>query len=106
MMERIEEHTSNFGECFPCVPPAAQFIAESHPGGWSFWNISEADTYQWDFGDLGTSSDPFPSLELENGQDLTDVRDLFRHPYHEEGGYDHPTLRSSALATPLEGLPH
>ena len=71
VIDLVAEHTENFDQCFPCVPPAAQFIGESRPGGWSFWNISEADTYEWDFGDLGTSNDPFPSIELENGQDLT-----------------------------------
>ncbi|MCH2197440.1 MAG: T9SS type A sorting domain-containing protein [Flavobacteriales bacterium] len=54
-------------QCFGCVPPGISIVAQPSGDGFSFWNISQADEYLWDFGDGTTSTDPFPFHIFETG---------------------------------------
>ena len=49
-----------WSSCFECVPPVVRMVIEPINGGYSFLNLSEADTYEWDFGDGTTSNERFP----------------------------------------------
>lgn len=51
---------SQWSSCFACVPPVVRMVITPTNGGYSFMNLSEADTYEWDFGDGNTSNERFP----------------------------------------------
>lgn len=51
---------SQWSSCFDCVPPVVRIAIGPINGGYGFMNLSEGDTYEWDFGDGNTSNERFP----------------------------------------------
>lgn len=58
-----DEAFMQWDSCFACVPPVVRIFSEAVGEGMAFLNLSEADTYAWDFGDGNTSSERFPQHE-------------------------------------------
>lgn len=57
--------------CFECVPPVVRIVAEELNGGFAFVNLSDAESYSWDFGDGNTSQAPFPQHTYATSQTVT-----------------------------------
>lgn len=68
LYDEVHETWSN---CFNCVEPTVQIVAEPLSGGFAFYNLSAGDSYLWDFGDGETSEERFPQHLYASNEPFT-----------------------------------